>query len=438
MKPGKLLTALLIAGSTGSALADDTLIAALDKRTAAAEPGLIAFRHDIHQHPELGNREVRTSKQIAKRLRELGLDVQTGVAKTGIVAVLKGGLPGPVIGLRSELDALPVTEINKLPWASREKAIYNGKEVGVGHVCGHDIHIAQLIGVAEVLAAEKSRLRGTVKFIFQPAEEGPPDGEEGGAALMVKEGALENPRPDVFFRLHVGPGKSGSISVSRNRTTAAADVFVTRIIGKQTHGAMPWLGIDPVPLAAETILAWQTIPSRQINLVDPVPVISVGKIDAGVRSNIIPGEVRLEGTLRTVTAAQRTEVIERLKRTASSIAASAGAEAETLIAPNGVPAGFNNEELVDKVIPVLKEVSVDHQVRIGSGGYAADDFSVFSNLVPSVGFGLGATPPDVEAGKAAPNHSPYFLADDAVIAVGVKAFTRLIVRYGDTDGFKKP
>lgn len=429
----KVATPLLLAAIANVSLADDTeLLEKLDKRLATAEARLINVRHDIHQHAELGNREFRTSKLVAKRLRELGLEVKTDIARTGVVGILRGGLPGPVIGLRTELDALPVTELTGLPYASKQKGEYNGKEVGVSHVCGHDTHIAMLLGVAEILAAEKQHLRGTIKLVFQPAEEGPPDGEEGGAALMVKEGVLENPRPDVFFRVHVGPGKLGAISVGRNRTTAAADVFVARIIGKQTHGAMPWLGIDPIPLAAEAILALQTIPSRQLNLLTEPAVISVGKIDAGVRHNIIPEEVRLEGTIRTLTEKQREDVIFRLNRTITNIAETAGATAEVTIAKNGVPAGYNNEELVERVIPVLKEVSTDKQIRVTTtGGFAADDFSEFSRVIPSVGFGLGASPKNADLSKAAPNHSPYFIADDAVIALGVKAFTRLVVYYGE-------
>lgn len=401
----------------------------LERLIGAAEPGLIALRHDIHQHPELGNREVRTAALVADRLRKLGLDVRTGVAGTGVVAVLTGALPGPVIGLRSELDALPVTELTGLPYASTIKAVYNGKQVGVGHMCGHDIHIAILLGVAEVLAADRANLRGTVKFIFQPAEEGAPDGEEGGAALMIKQGALAAPTPEVFFSTHVGAGKAGAISVSRDRTTAASDIFVARIIGKSTHAAMPWRGIDPVPLAALAILALQTIPSRQSDLSLPPPVISIGKIEGGVRQNIIPDAVQLEGTVRSVSQGQRDDVLRRIERTIHDIATSAGATAEFHLVGSGYPAGFNNGALVERMLPVLRGVSVGGEVRIGTGVYAADDMSEFSQRVPSLSFGLGATPPSMDLAKAAPNHSPYFLADDSVIAVGVRAFIALIAAY---------
>jgi amidohydrolase len=414
-----------------NAAAPDQLVRDLEQRIGRAEAGLVAIRHDIHEHPELGNHEYRTSKLVADRLRALGLEVRTGIAKTGVVAVLKGGLPGPVVGLRSELDALPVTELSGLPYASKQKTSYGGNEVGVAHVCGHDIHIAVLLGVAEVLAAEKHRLRGSVKFIFQPAEEGAPDGEEGGAALMIKEGALDAPTPEVFFSLHAGTGKAGSISVSHDRTTAASDIFLARIIGQSTHAAMPWRGVDPVPPAALAILALQTIPSRQSDLSVPPPVISIGKLEAGVRQNIIPSEVRLEGTIRTVTAGQRSDVIERIKRTLTELAQSAGAVAEFKLLGSGYPAGRNDRALVERMLPILKSVSSTGEVRLTSGVYAADDMAEFSQRAPTVGFGLGVTPAGIDPATAAPNHSPHFVADDGAIAVGVRAFTQLIVNYGD-------
>lgn len=371
---------------------------------------------------------------MAERLRKLGLEVRTGIAGTGVVAVLKGELPGPVVGLRSELDALPVTELTGLPFASTVKSEYDGKQVGVAHVCGHDIHIAILLGVAEVLAADRRQLRSTVKFILQPAEEGAPEGEEGGAALMIKQGVLQAPTPKVFFSTHVGAGKAGTISVSRDRTTATADVFVARIIGTSTHAAAPWRGVDPLPPAALTILALQTIPSRQSDLSVPPPVISIGKIEGSVRQNIIPGEVRLEGTIRSVTKAQRDDVVAKLECTFKDTAESVGASAEFKLVGAGYPAGFNNPALVDRLLPVLRAASTNGEVRIASGVYAADDMAEFSTRVPSVGFGLGATPEGIDPRTAASNHSPQFLADDSVIAVGVRAFTGLIAAYGQRQG----
>ncbi|MRW90676.1 amidohydrolase [Duganella sp. FT80W] len=425
MKLQPLVAALLAAPLLAQAASPE-----IERLITAATPGLIAIRHDIHQHPELGNRETRTSALVAEHLRKLGLEVQTGIAGTGVVAVLKGALPGPVIGLRSELDALPVTEQTGLPYASTVKTEYGGKQVGVAHVCGHDIHIAILLGVAEVLSKDRQHLRGTIKFIFQPAEEGAPDGEEGGAALMIKQGVLNAPTPEVFFSTHVGVGKAGAISVSRDRTTAAADVFVARIIGKSTHAAAPWRGIDPVPPAALAILALQTIPSRQSDLTLPPPVISIGKIDAGVRQNIIPTEVRLEGTIRSVTQAQRDDVVARLERTFKDSAESAGASAEFKLVGASYPAGANNTALVERLLPVLRAASSTGEVRISSGVYAADDLAEFSRRIPTVGFGLGATPDGTDLATAASNHSPFFVADDSVIAVGVRAFTGLIAAYG--------
>ncbi|MBV7535199.1 amidohydrolase [Duganella sp. sic0402] len=421
----KLIAAALLAAPVLANAASPEI----ERLITAATPGLIAIRHDIHQHPELGNRETRTSALVAERLRKLGLEVQTGIAGTGVVGVLKGALPGPVIGLRSELDALPVTEQTGLPYASRVQTEYNGKQVGVAHVCGHDIHIAILLGVAEVLAADRKHLKGTVKFIFQPAEEGAPDGEEGGAALMIKQGVLNAPTPEVFFSTHVGAGKAGAISVSRERTTAASDIFVARIIGKSTHAAAPWRGVDPVPAAALAILALQTIPSRQSDLSLPAPVISIGKIEGGVRQNIIPGEVRLEGTIRSVTRAQRDDVVARLERSFKDNAESVGASADFKVLPGGYPAGANSSALVDRLLPVLKAASSTGEVRVANGVYAADDMAEFSSRIPAVSFGLGATPDGVDPATAASNHSPHFLADDSVIAVGVRAFTGLIAAY---------
>ncbi len=425
-----------------AAALDPSRLDQLDQDIQRATPQLIQLRHHFHQHPELGNREFETAKRVAQRLRELGLEVQTEVAHTGVVGLLKGGKPGPVVAIRSELDALPVTEQTGLPFASTVTAPYSGndlsqagKKVGVMHACGHDAHIAIVLGVAEVLAARKDTLPGTVKFIFQPAEEGVPLGETGGARLMIEQGVLNAPAPEAIFGLHVGPGASGSLSVSRQRTTAAADTFVATVTGEQTHGAFPWNGIDPIPLAAQIILGWQTIPSRQVDLVAlPAPVISVGKIDAGVRSNIIPAEVRLEGTLRTLTEGQRTDVIDRLRRTASKIAESVGASATLQILPGSYPAGYNNSALVDAVLPELEATSTQ-PVEIDSGVYAADDFAEYSRKIPGVFFGLGVTPPGLDPAHTWPNHSPKFLVDDNALPVGVRALSRVTLAYLANNGF---
>lgn len=436
-----LLAALLVAPLASAVEIDPQRLNQLDQDIQRATPQLIELRHAIHQHPELGNREFETAKRVAQRLRELGLTVQTEVAHTGVVAILRGGKPGPVVAIRSELDALPVTEQTGLPYASTVSVPYSGndfsqagKTVGVMHACGHDAHIAIVLGVAEVLAKHKDSLPGTVKFIFQPAEEGVPVGEKGGARLMIEQGVLAEPAPQAIFGLHVGRGVSGSLSISRERTTAAADTFVATVTGAQTHGAFPWAGIDPIPLAAQIVLGWQTIPSRQMDLVAlPAPVISVGRIDAGVRSNITPAQVRLEGTVRTLSQAQRDDVIERLRRTASKIAESAGASASIDVTPT-YPAGYNNSALVDALLPQLK-ASSKLPVDIESGVYAADDFAEYSRKIPGVFFGLGVTPDGIDPAHTWPNHSPKFLVDDNALPVGVRALSRVTLAYLVNNGF---
>ncbi|WP_110971044.1 M20 metallopeptidase family protein [Pseudomonas huaxiensis] len=408
----------------------------LDARIAKALPGVIALRHEIHQHPELGNREVETAKRIAKRLRELGLEVQTGVAHTGVVGILRGGKPGPVVAIRAELDALPLTEQTGLPFASTVRVLdqsgdlrTRGKEIGVMHACGHDAHMAMALGVAEVLAARRDELPGTLKLIFQPAEEGPPLGETGGAKLMIEQGVLQNPAPAVIFGIHVTAGTAGTFTLSRTRTTAAADTFVARIKGRQTHAAFPWTGIDPVPVAAQTILAWQTIPSRQSNLsVLPAPVISVGRIEAGDRHNIIPAEVRLEGSIRTVSDEQREDVLQRMRRTAEKIAEASGASAEIDYLPGNYRAGHNDTALVDSLLPVLEQVSTT-PVKLDNGTYGADDFAEYAREIPGIFMRMGITPPALADKPVWPTHSPGFQVDDPSLAVGIRALSRMTLSY---------
>lgn len=404
----------------------------LDPLIAKALPNAIALRHEIHRHPELGNREFQTSERIAKRLRELGLEVKTGIAHTGVIGILKGGKPGPVVAIRAELDALPLTEATGLPYASAVRAEYvgndfrqQGKQVGVMHACGHDAHMAMALGVAEVLAAHRDELPGTLKLIFQPAEEGPPLGERGGAALMIEEGALENPKPAVIFGIHVTAGKAGAFTLSRNRTTAAADTFVAHIKGRQTHAAFPWTGIDPVPVAAQVILAWQTIPSRQSNLsVLPAPVISVGRIEGGERHNVIPAEVRLEGSIRTVSDEQREDVLARLRRTAEKIAEASGATAQVEYLPGNYRAGYNDSALVERILPFLERAS-GAPATLDNGTYGADDFAEYARQVPAVFMRMGVTPPALAGKDVWPTHSPGFQVDDAALATGIQALTRM-------------
>lgn len=408
----------------------------LDTRITQALPGVIEIRQQIHQHPELGNREVETARRIAQRLRELGLEVQTGIAHTGVVGILRGGRPGPVVAIRAELDALPLTEQTGLPYASTVRSIdqggdfrTRGQEVGVMHACGHDAHMAMALGVAEVLAARRDELPGTLKLIFQPAEEGPPLGESGGAKLMIEQGVLENPAPAVIFGIHVTAGTAGAFTLSRSRTTAAADTFVAQIKGRQTHAAFPWTGIDPVPVAAQTILAWQTIPSRQSNLsVLPAPVISVGRIEAGDRHNIIPAEVRLEGSIRTVSDEQREDVLQRMRRTAEKIAEASGASAEVEYLPGNYRAGHNDTALVDRLLPVLEQVSTQ-PVKIDAGTYGADDFAEYARQIPGIFMRMGVTPAALADKPVWPTHSPGFQVDDQALAVGIRALSRMTLSY---------
>ncbi|MFL9608654.1 amidohydrolase [Methylobacillus sp. Pita2] len=444
IKPILAAATLALASSNTYALesVNKSLLQAIDKKLEAIQPEIIAVRQDIHQHPELGNREVRTSKLVAERLQKLGLDVKSGVGVTGVVAVLKGGKPGPVIALRSELDALPVEEKTGLPYASKERSEYNGENVGVMHACGHDGHIAILLGVAEALAANREKLAGTIKFVFQPAEEGPPDGEEGGAALLVKEGVLENPRPGAIFMLHVGAGESGNLSITRGPASASSDHFTAKITGAQSHGAAPWRGIDPVPIAAETILALQQIPSRQVDLVSaPAPVISIGRVDGGVRHNIIPESISLDGTLRTKSNLQREDVLKRIQRVVEHVSAAHGAKGEFILDSHHWPAGYNEPVFVDRVIPSLESAAKAEgkQFKINTiSGYHGEDFWEYGKVIPALAFGLGVTPPSIPLDKAAGNHSPYFQLDDKALIVGQKAFVRIVLDYFAKGGYDLP
>jgi amidohydrolase len=392
-------------------------------------PKVIEWRHHIHQNPELSNREFKTAEYIAAHLKSLGLEVQTGVAKTGVVGILKGGKPGPVIALRADIDALPVPERAPIPWASKAKGEYNGAEVPVMHACGHDTHIAILMGTAEVLTKVKSELRGTVKFIFQPAEEGAPNGEEGGAKLMVKEGVLKSPDVDVIFGLHISAGTHvGNINYKPGGTMASANSFEINIHGKQTHGSAPWGGIDPIVTAAQIINNAQTIVSRNMRLTNEAAVVSFGAIHGGVRSNIIPEEVKLIGTIRALDNDMRDEMFKRLKTIVEHTAASNGATAD-LIIDEGYPITYNDVELTNKMLPTLKDVMGDDHVKLIPATTGAEDFSFFQREVPGFYFFLGGTPLDTPEKEAAPHHTPDFYVDDAGMVYGVKSMSRLVVDY---------
>jgi amidohydrolase len=420
-----LCTAL---GATAT-LAADPLPAAVAESLDSVMPRVVEWRRDIHAHPELGNREFRTAALIAQHLRSLGMEVQTGVAHTGVVGVLRGG-EGPVVALRADMDALPVTEQVDLPFASKVTAEYNGEEVGVMHACGHDNHVAILMGVAEVLAGMGDNLPGTVKFIFQPAEEGAPEGEEGGAELMLREGAFESPAPDVVFGLHVFPFPVGTVATRPAGLMASSDFMRITVQGRQTHGAVPWAGVDPIVTASQIVLGLQTIASRQLDATLTPSIITVGKIGGGVRNNIIPESVTMEGTIRTFDQNTRADIHQRIRRTAENIAAAAGATADVYI-DLGYPVTYNNPELYRDMAPTLRRVAGDGFIE-AQQTTTAEDFSLFANEVPGLFLFLGVAPDD--PALVAPNHSPRFYADERALPVGVKTLTALTLDYMVANG----
>jgi len=405
--------------------------AALDQRidegAKKVEPSVIACRRDIHQHPELGNREFRTSKLVADKLKSLGIEVRTPVAHTGVVGILRGGKPGRVVALRADMDALPVVEQVDLPFKSTVRTTYNGQEVGVMHACGHDAHVAILLGVAEVLASIRSELPGTVVFLFQPAEEGAPQGEEGGAQLMVKEGALDNPRVDAVFGLHVTSRYPvGEIAYRAGAELAAVDSFHITVHGKQTHGAYPWLGVDPIVIASQIVLGLQTIASRQLDVSLAPAVVTVGMIRGGVRNNIIPDDCELVGTIRSLDQNMRDDIHSRIKRTAEDIANSAGAKADVTI-ETGYPITYNDPKLTAEMAPTLKRMTPD--VIEVNPTLGAEDFSFYQQKVPGLFFWLGTRPKNQTAEEAASNHSPLFYVDESGLELGVRAMAHVAVDY---------
>jgi len=400
----------------------------IDQRTEKIIGKVVAWRRDLHEHPELSNREFRTSKLVAEHLSSLGIEVRTGVAHTGVVGVLRGGKPGPVLALRADMDALPVAEEVNLPFASKVRTQYNGQEVGVMHACGHDNHVSILMGVAEVLAGMKEKIPGTVKFIFQPAEEGSPPGEEGGAGLMIKEGALENPKVDAIFGLHVFPFPVGKVVYRPGAIMASSDTFRIVVHGRQTHGALPWLGVDPIVVASQIVLGLQTITSRQIDLTAAPAVITIGRLQGGVRFNIVPDSALLEGTIRAFDPKMQDEIHQRIHRTAEMIAQSAGASAEVII-ERGNPVTYNDPALTERMSATLKRVAGADAVSVGPPTTTSEDFSLFEQKVPGLFFFLGVTPKDADPGKVASNHSPRFFADEAALPTGVRLLANLAVDY---------
>lgn len=402
----------------------NSLSAAIDAAAAAIEPTMLMWRRDLHQHPELGNREFRTAAIVAKHLEELGLEVRTKVAHTGVVGLLTGALPGPVVALRADMDGLPVEERVDLPFASKARTQWNGEEVGVMHACGHDAHVAILMAVASVLAGLRDRLKGSVKFIFQPAEELPPEGEEGGAKLMIEEGALLNPAPDAIFGLHVTSRlPTGVIGYRSGPTMASADRFRISVTGRQTHGAMPWLGVDPIVTAAQVILGLQTIVSRQVDISQEPAVVTVGAIKGGNRENIIPDSVEMIGTIRTFDEGMRDDIHARVKETAESIAKAGRAGCDVCIRKD-YPVTVNDAQLTEAMLPTLERVAGAQRVVMTPKITGSEDFSFFQHVVPGLFFFVGVTPAGQDPRSAAPNHSPLFRIDEAGLTLGVRALAQ--------------
>lgn len=405
--------------------------AEVDKRITAITQKIIDWRRDFHELPELGNRETRTADIIAKHLQSLGIKVQTGVAHTGVVGLLVGGKPGPVVALRADMDALPVTERVPLPFASKVKSTYNDQEVGVMHACGHDSHMAILMGVAEVLAGMKKDLAGTIKFVFQPAEEGVPVGEQGGAELMVKEGVLENPKVDVVFGLHINSQTPvGQITYRPGGIMAAVNDLKITVTGRQAHGAYPWSSVDPIVVAAQIVNNLQTIVSRNLNLTENPGVVTIGSIHGGVRSNIIPEKVELLGTVRNFTKEDEAMFIDRIKTIATKTGEAYGAKVEVQIPYSAhYPVTYNDIALTEKMLPSLQASAGANNVKLKAPVTGAEDFSFYQEKVPGLFFFLGALPKGQDPLKAPSHHTPDFFIDESSFNLGVKALCNLALDY---------
>lgn len=422
-----ILFALLVTAQTGVA---QDMTQQINAAAGKILPKVIEWRRFIHQNPELSNREFKTAKYVENHLRSLGLEVRTGIAKTGVVGILKGGQqPGPTIGLRADMDALPVTERVNLPFASKEKGEYNGQTVGVMHACGHDTHVAMLMGAAQILSQMKSKIKGTVVFIFQPAEEGPPAGEQGGAELMVKEGVMDNPKLDAIFGIHINAQTEiGKIKYKSGSFMASSDWFSIKVKGKQSHGAYPWLGIDPIVVAAQIVNGLQTIVSRQSELTKAPVVITVGKINGGIRENIIPEELTMAGTIRTLDSQMQKEVHEKIRLTAQKIAESMGATAEVNIETKTLVT-YNTPELVKKMLPSLEKAAGKENVAETEWVMGAEDFSFYGTKAPAFFFYIGGMPQGKNPKDTAAHHTPDFYIDDSRLDVGMKAFVNLVFDY---------
>ena len=398
----------------------------IDRIADKIEKKVIKWRRDIHQNPELSNREFKTAAKVAKHLKSLGIDVQTEVAHTGVVGVLKGGKPGKVVALRADMDGLPVKEKVDLPFASKAKGIYQGKEVDVMHACGHDNHVAGLMGAAEILASIRKDLPGTVKFIFQPAEEGAPLGEKGGAPYMVEEGVMDNPKVDAIFGLHAWPGKVGQAEYRSGPTMAAAERMRITVTGVQTHGALPWGGVDPIVISSQIILSLQTIVSREVDITEVPAVVTIGSIHGGVRNNIIPEEVVMEGTIRTFKQEIKDHIHKSIKDKVEMIASASGAKANVEIFSGIAKVTYNEPSLTDQMLPSLQKVYGKDNVLIRPFVTGAEDFPFFTDHAPGLYFFNGVSD---DPSKAYPNHSPYFFADERNLKYGMKSMAQLATDY---------
>jgi amidohydrolase len=423
MKKLSVFFALLISSFATADLKQD-----LDEQLDPLMNKVIAWRHNLHQNPELSNREYKTSKKVATHLRSLGIKVETKIAYTGVVGLIEGGLPGPTIALRADMDALPVEEKTGLPFASKERATYLGQSVGVMHACGHDAHVAILMGVAEFLAKNKADIKGNIMLIFQPAEEGPPEGENGGAKMMLEEGIFERYNPEVIFGLHVGNGPHGYVGLTPGPAMAAASAYRIKIKGVQAHGSRPWDSIDPIMATSQLIEGLNTIVSRRINIINNPAVVSVGIVKAGTRNNIIPEDSEIMGTIRTFDPKLRAQIYDEIRQIAAGVAVGTGAEIDVEFDVGGFyPVTFNNEDLVERLSPTLREATNNKFYINNSPSTGAEDFSFFSQEIPGMYFWLGVNAPGVM--EAAGNHSPYFVVDDEALDEGLKSLVYLVLDY---------
>ena len=423
MKKLSVFFALLLSSFATADLKQD-----LDEQLDPLMNKVIAWRHNLHQNPELSNREYKTSKKVATHLRSLGIKVETKIAYTGVVGLIEGGLPGPTIALRADMDALPVEEKTGLPFASKERATYLGQSVGVMHACGHDAHVAILMGVAEFLAKNKADIKGNIMLIFQPAEEGPPEGENGGAKMMLEEGIFERYNPEVIFGLHVGNGPHGYVGLTPGPAMAAASAYRIKIKGVQAHGSRPWDSIDPIMATSQLIEGLNTIVSRRINIINNPAVVSVGIVKAGTRNNIIPEDSEIMGTIRTFDPKLRAQVYDEIRQIAAGVAVGTGAEIDVEFDVGGFyPVTFNNEDLVERLSPTLREATNNKFYINNSPSTGAEDFSFFSQEIPGMYFWLGVNAPGVM--EAAGNHSPYFVVDDGALDEGLKSLVYLVLDY---------